>query len=178
MSRARQDWHEDCEAALNSQINKEIMASQAYQAMWAFFARDDVGLVNIAAFFKQESADERTHSQKLIDYQLLRGGKVNFTAIEAPVHEFKATDDKSDALVAFEAALVLEKEVNSALKAIHAIGTQHNDITLCGFLESEFLMHQLESQRELALLISKLTRIGTDAQSLLSFDNDLMKAGH
>ena len=74
--------------SLNLQINKEIAASAAYQAMWAYFARDDVGLENIAAFFKQESEDERGHSQKLIDYQLLRGGVVKFTNIEAPIHEF------------------------------------------------------------------------------------------
>lgn len=46
------------------------------------------------------------------------------------------------------------------------------------YLESEFLSHQLESQRELALIISKLGRIGTDGQALLSFNNDLGKASH
>jgi ferritin heavy chain len=178
MSRARQDWHKDCEDSLNVQINKEIAASATYQAMWAYFARDDVGLENIAAFFKQESNDEREHSQKLIDYQILRGGKVAFTAIAPPPGEFPATEAKSDALVAFEAALALEKEVNTSLKGLHAIGTTHNDVTYCGYLESEFLTHQLESQRELALIISKLVRIGSDAQALLAFDSALNKSSH
>lgn len=178
MSRARQDWHQDCEDSLNLQINKEIAASAAYQAMWAYFARDDVGLENIAAFFKQESADEHAHSQKLIDYQLLRGGVVKFTNIDPPTHEFLATEGKSDALVAFEAALALEKKVNTSLKELHRIGESHKDVTYTGYLESQFLSHQLESQRELALIISKLGRIGTDGQALLSFNNDLGKASH
>ena len=40
---------------------------------------------------------------------------------------------KSDALVAFEAALALEKEVNTSLKELHRIAESHKDVTYAGY---------------------------------------------
>jgi len=146
--------------------------------MWAYFARDNVGLINIAQFFKQESADERSHAQQLIEYQILRGGIVELESLPKPQLEYPGSEDMTDAMTAFVAALELEKTVNAALMDLHKLSENHNDITFAGFLESNFLAHQLESQRELALVISKLERIGKDPQAILAFDNDLMKANH
>jgi len=64
------------------------------------------------------------------------------------------------------------------LKVLHKLSEDKGDVQFCGFLEGNFLAHQLESQRELALVISKLKRIGTDASGLLTFNNELLKAKH
>lgn len=37
MSVIRQNYHEDCEAAINKQINMELYASYVYQQMVSFF---------------------------------------------------------------------------------------------------------------------------------------------
>ncbi|VEL36146.1 unnamed protein product [Protopolystoma xenopodis] len=106
-SRCRQNYHEECEAGINRQINMELAASYSYLALYAYFGRDDVALTNAAKFFKKASHEETEHAEKLIDYQLLRGGRVKYQEIKAPV--VRAVDSLKAAL---ELAIVLEKEVN------------------------------------------------------------------
>ena len=61
---------------VNEQINVEYWASYQYHLMWSYFDRSDVGLKNIAEFFKKSSEEEREHAHKLMEYQNLRGGTV------------------------------------------------------------------------------------------------------
>lgn len=58
------------------QINIEYNVSYVYHAMYSYFARDNVALPGIAEYFKNESSEERSHAEKLMDFQVLRGGKV------------------------------------------------------------------------------------------------------
>lgn len=44
--------HSLTEEALNAHINVEYSAHYQYQAMWAYFDRDDVALPGLAKFFK------------------------------------------------------------------------------------------------------------------------------
>jgi Ferritin-like domain len=76
LSFARVGYAEECEAALNEQINIEYTISYVYHALHAYFDRDNVGLPGFAAFFKAASEEERGHAQLLITYQNKRGGRV------------------------------------------------------------------------------------------------------
>lgn len=73
---ARLDFHPECEAAINEQINIEYNVSYVYHALYAYFDRDNVGLPGFAAFFKAASVEEREHAELLMEYQNKRGGKV------------------------------------------------------------------------------------------------------
>uniref|UniRef100_A0A674PRZ7 Ferritin n=1 Tax=Takifugu rubripes TaxID=31033 RepID=A0A674PRZ7_TAKRU len=42
-SQVRQNYHRDCEAAINKMINMELYASYTYTSMAFFFSRDDLG---------------------------------------------------------------------------------------------------------------------------------------
>merc|ERR1711872_481057 len=68
-SRCRQNYHEECEAAINKQINMELFASYSYTALASHFARDDVHLKGFAKF---------------LSYQTLRGGRVVLQPINRP----------------------------------------------------------------------------------------------
>merc|ERR1712107_626193 len=46
MSKIRQNYHEDCEALINKQINMEFYASYVYPSMSSFFNRDDPSMVS------------------------------------------------------------------------------------------------------------------------------------
>ena len=99
MSRIRQNFHEECEALINKQINMELYASYVYLSMVIisickyhvfqifiicfiiknlatyfsqsyYFARDDVALHGYAKYFKKNSDEERDHAQKFMDYQV------------------------------------------------------------------------------------------------------------
>ena len=56
--------------------------------------------------FDEASEEEFGHAREISKYQTLRGGRVELAGVKKPAtHEFAATEFKSDALVAFEAAL-------------------------------------------------------------------------
>merc|ERR1712211_10289 len=84
MSKIRQNYHEDCEALINKQINMEFYASYVYLSMSSFFNRDDQAPHGFADHFKKESNEERAHGMKLMEYQTKRGGRVVFQDIAKP----------------------------------------------------------------------------------------------
>merc|ERR1712115_695677 len=90
MSKIRQNYHEDCEALINKQINMEFYASYVYLSMSSFFNRDDQALHGFADHFKKESNEERAHGMKLMEYQTKGGGRVVFQDIA------KVAGDKGD----------------------------------------------------------------------------------
>merc|ERR1712213_165078 len=63
MSKIRQNYHEDCEALINKQINMEFYASYVYLSMSSFFNRDDQALHGFAEHFKKESNEERPRDE-------------------------------------------------------------------------------------------------------------------
>ena len=75
-SRIRQNYHEDCEALINKQINTELNASYVYLSMASYFSREDVALPGFSKFFRKSSDEEREHAIKFMDFQCKRGGKV------------------------------------------------------------------------------------------------------
>merc|ERR1711890_207483 len=86
VSKIRRNYHEECEALINKQINMEFYASYVYLSMASYFARDDIALNGFAEHFRSESGEERGHGIKLMDYQNSRGGKVVFQDIQAQLH--------------------------------------------------------------------------------------------
>merc|ERR1711915_758542 len=69
-SRIRQNYHQDCEALINKQINMEFYASYVYLSMASYFNRDDQALTGFAAYFKKKSDEEREHGMKLMEAAL------------------------------------------------------------------------------------------------------------
>ncbi|PSC70014.1 chloroplast precursor [Micractinium conductrix] len=159
-SYARLDFHPECEAAINEQINIEYNVSYVYHSLYAYFSRDNVALPGIAAFFKKESEEERSHAELLMDYQNLRGGRVKLQSIMMPEMEF-AHAEKGEALYAFELALSLEKLNFSKLRALHEVADSHGDSQMCDFIEGDLLAGQADSVKEYAEFVSQLRRVGT-----------------
>jgi len=75
-SQCRQNYHSDCEAGVNKQINLELYASYVYQSMYFHFDRDDVALPGFAKFFNDSSKEEREHAELLMKFQNQRGGRI------------------------------------------------------------------------------------------------------
>merc|ERR1711973_986089 len=83
-SKIRQNYHEECEALINKQINMEFYASYVYLSMASYFNRDDQALPGFSSFFQKSSDEERAHGMKLMEYQAKRGGCVVFQDIAKP----------------------------------------------------------------------------------------------
>jgi ferritin heavy chain len=156
---ARLDYHEECEAAVNEQINIEYNISYVYHALHAFFDRDNVGLPGLAKYFKDGSDEERDHAQLLVTFQNIRGGRVKLSGIVSPEMEYNHPE-KGDALHAMELALSLEKLNFSKLRLLHDIACKHNDAHMADFIEGELLQDQARAVKENAVYVSMLRRLG------------------
>jgi ferritin heavy chain len=155
MSVVKQNYHAECEAGINKQINLELYASYVYQSMAWHFDRDDIALPGFHKFFKKSSEEEREHAEKFMKYQNKRGGRVVLKAVDKP-----EADEWGTGLDAISAALSLEKSVNQTLLDLHALASSHNDAHLVDYLEGEFLTEQVESIKQLADYVTQLKRCG------------------
>ncbi len=69
-------------AELNRQLNHELSAAHAYQALSIWCAARN--FTGFAAFFAQQAGEERAHAAKLIDHVLDRGATPELAAVPAP----------------------------------------------------------------------------------------------
>ncbi|XP_061347140.1 ferritin-3, chloroplastic-like [Gastrolobium bilobum] len=174
-SLARQMYTDQCEAALNTQINVEYNISFVYHAMSAYFDRDNVALKGLAKFFKESSLEERQHAEKMMEYQNRRGGRVQLQSMLRPFSEFDH-EEKSDALNAMELALSLERLNNEKLLNLHSLGNQNNDVQLVDFIESDFLVGQVEDIKKISEYVAQLRRVGK-GHGVWHFDQMLLIGG-
>ncbi|KAF2880472.1 hypothetical protein ILUMI_25702 [Ignelater luminosus] len=154
-SQVRQNFHKDCEDAINKQINMELHASYVYLAMAYYFDRDDVALPGLHKYFKESSDEEKGHATRLMEYLNKRGGKIILTEIFAP--EKQEWGSGQEAMVS---ALELEKKVNDSLLNLHSIASGHMDVNLCDFLETHYLQEQVDAIKEIADHVTNLKRVG------------------
>lgn len=172
LSLARQKYSDDCEAAINEQINVEYNVSYVYHAMYAYFDRDNVALKGLAKFFKESSEEEREHAEKFMEYQNKRGGKVKLQSILMPLSDFDHAE-KGDALHAMELALSLEKLTNEKLLNLHHIAEKNNDVQMQEFIEGEFLNEQVEAIKKISEYVAQLRRVG-QGHGVWHFDQMLL----
>lgn len=174
-SQIRQNYHQDCEAAVNRMINMEMYASYTYQSMAFYFSRDDVALLGFANFFKENSVEEREHAEKLMAFQNNRGGRIFLQDVKKPER-----DEWGTGLEALEAALQLEKTVNQALLDLHKISSEHGDPHMNDFLESHYLNEQVEAIKKLGDYVSNLRRMSTPTNGMAEylFDKHTLKGSN
>ncbi|KAK4322535.1 hypothetical protein Pmani_006715 [Petrolisthes manimaculis] len=166
-SQVRINYHEDCEASINKQINMELYASYVYISMSYYFDRDDVSLPGMVKFFKESSDEERGHAQILMKYQNKRGGRIVLQAIAAP--SLQEWGNSHDAL---QAALDLERKVNQSLLDLHATAGRNNDPHLSEMLEDEILKEQVDSIKKIGDMITRLKRAGTSGLGEYMFNKE------
>ncbi|XP_064296595.1 ferritin heavy chain A-like [Phalacrocorax carbo] len=157
-SQIRQNYHRDCEAAVNRMANMELHASYVYLSMAFYFERDDVALPRLGHFFLKQSHEEREHAEGLLRFQTRRGGRVLLNDVKKPER-----DAWGSALEAVEAALQLEKSVNQALLDLHRLASEKGDPHLCDFLESHYLDEQVKAIKVLGDHITNLRRLARGA---------------
>ena len=163
----RQNFHEETEAALNKQINLELHASYVYQSMAFYFDRHDIALPGYSKYFAKQSEEEREHAEKLMKYQNKRGGRVVLRDVQRP-----SQDEWGTGVDALESAFGLEKEVTTAIYALHAVALAHDDAHLTDYLEAEFIEEQVDALNKLGHLVTRAKRAGSGLGEYL-FDKDL-----
>uniref|UniRef100_UPI00398F3E2B ferritin, higher subunit-like n=1 Tax=Pristiophorus japonicus TaxID=55135 RepID=UPI00398F3E2B len=167
-SQVRQSYHQDCEDAVNKQINMELYSSylycfhdNVYPSSSFYFDRDDVALRHFAEFFKEQSHEEREHAEKLMEFQNRRGGRIILADTKKPEQ-----DEWSNGLEVMQRALQMEKNVNQSLLDLHKFSTEQTDPHLCDFLETHYLDEQVKMIKKLGDHITNLKRLGAPENGL------------
>uniref|UniRef100_W5KUB3 Ferritin n=1 Tax=Astyanax mexicanus TaxID=7994 RepID=W5KUB3_ASTMX len=161
-SQIRQNYHYDCEAAVNRMVNLELSASYTYTSLAFYFCRDDVALEGFSHFFKENC--HREHAEKFMEFQNKRSGRIFLQDIKKPEHNEWGTG-----LEAMQFALQLEKKVNQALLDLHKIATDKEDPHLCDFLESHYLKEQVELIKKLGDHITNLTKMDASNNKMAEY---------
>ncbi|KAG5333022.1 FRIH protein, partial [Acromyrmex charruanus] len=173
------DFHEETEAAMNEQINTELMAFYYYLSMAenlyfivqaAYFGRVDVALPGCESFFIQMHHEEHEHALRFCNYVKMRGGKVYLSAISLPNDQ-----DWKCPLHAFKTALQLEIDVGKKLVAVNAIAEKHGDLNASDFIITGFMEDQMKSINEFGRLTTILSGVGDQALARFLFDKNLLE---
>ena len=101
----------ELEKAINFQINRELFSEYLYLGMSAYFS--EKALDGFANFFKVQAQEEHFHMEKLFNYLLERGGKVELEKIEAPEQNFSSAVDVFEKALAHE--VVVTKLINNLM---------------------------------------------------------------
>lgn len=175
-SLARQHYNPSSEEAVNGAINVAYAMSYIFHGMYTFFDRDDVGLENIAEYFKYRSGYEREEAESLMAYQNVRGGRVKLLSLQAPSSTEFDDPQKGDALNAFERALAMEKIQNDKYLALHTSASEVGDAEMEDYVKKNFLHPQVLKVRRTADFVSQLRRIGL-GHGVWHFDQQLGEMG-
>ena len=151
----RQNYHEECEALVNKQINLELHASYVYIAMASYFNRDDQALTGFTQVCRKCSDIEHCHGVALMDYQTKRGGKVVLQDITKPSRMEWGTP-----LEAVTAVLEMEKTVCCTLQDLQAKAIEKKDFHLVDFIQKVFLRKKVNFIKEIGDLLTKIKRVG------------------
>jgi ferritin len=136
---------------LNKQIGSELGAHNQYVNVAAYF--DNEALPEMSAFFFRQSAEEREHALRFVNYILDAGGKVAVPAIEAPPQEIQSAEQ------AVQLSLQWEMQVTGQINALMDLAIKENDHITQEFLRW-FVDEQLEEVSTMDELLSVVRRAG------------------
>ncbi|XP_035872410.1 ferritin heavy chain-like [Phyllostomus discolor] len=156
-----QNYHPECEAAVNNHIIVHFHASYVYSSMAFYFEREDGALKHFSQFFLRRSDKEKEHAVRLMRLQNQRGGQIFLQHNSSP-----PSDEWDSGLSAVECALHLAKKVNHSLLSLHQLATEKEDGHLCNFLERHYLPQQVMFIEELGDHVANLRKMGAPESSL------------
>nr|XP_060148042.1 ferritin heavy chain-like [Globicephala melas] len=154
-SQVRQNYHPDCEAAVNSHFTLEFHASFVCLATALYLDRDDVALKHFTRFFLRRSREHSMRARCLMRLQNQRGGCLDFQDIRSPV----SVNWKSG-LKAMKCTLFLEKLMNHSLLHLHQLAIDKSDPHLHRFLATHYPSQQVAFVSELEGHVTTLSMMG------------------
>src|SRR5882762_2006051 len=158
------------EAALNAQMTKEAHAAQIYLSYGAW--ADNQGYEGISNFLFRHAQEERNHMMKILEYILLRGGKVKVEAIPAP------PPNPGSVQQCFEKVLEHEIDNTDAVYKLVKQSFDEGDWATWHFMQW-FVKEQTEEETLALNLLDKIKIAGgakASGDALYNLDRDLEKA--
>lgn len=149
---------------LNEHLKLEFRASHEYLAMSVWLAEHD--LPGFARWVRQQSADELTHAQRIIDHLVERDQKVMLPAVPAPPTGWKT----AEALC--EHILNNEREVTESINNLYAQAEKAKDRPSTVMLQW-FVNEQMEEEAAARAILGRIRLAGNTGVGLLMIDQEL-----
>lgn len=163
------NFSESAETGINDLIHLLMVGGYQCISMASFFDRDEVGLFGMAHFAKWCSTEIYHCVRLLMDYIVVRGGRVKLEKIDKP----RETEWKTP-LEALEMLLQMKETLYEKVVEIHKLASQENDPHLNDFVETVILRPLVACNRQLVVLVTNLKRAGP-ALGEYQFNNHLEK---
>jgi ferritin heavy chain len=170
LSIVRTNYNTESENGVNNVLNWLLNYVYECHAMILYNRRADVSLSGIALYYRLIASRLYGFTQKLMDYQTIRGGLVVLTDIKAPKFEVGAVNSSVDS---FDLLLARLKHLNDEFCKLYAIADKHNDSHLQNFIQHELVHYTNEMIYFVGEKITKLKRVGTTGLGEYEFDKDL-----
>ena len=148
-------------SALCVQISHEMSNSLKYMQLASYF--EDLQLVNIAAFFKEQSKHENDHAFMFMDHINARtGGKVKIRNLGDIEINLNSIDEIADTYVK------LEEETSASIEAILNLA-----ISQKSYMDLPFLQKMLEEQVEEEDSANQFATNIKNVKDLVLFDKEM-----
>lgn len=154
--------------ALNNQIKNEIYSAYLYKSMGLHFKAESLN--GFAAWMAAQAKEEEFHAQKLIDFVINRGGRVELEQIDKPKSKW------SSPLEAFKEALEHEKFVTSEIHNLVKLADEENDLP-SHYMLGWFVDEQVEEEATAGEIVDKLELVGDKPTALFMYDSVLGRRG-
>ncbi len=154
--------------ALNAQINLEQTSAQLYLAMSAYC--EVKSFRGFAAWLRVQASEETLHANKLIDFVLDRGGKLELQAIAAPPTSFGTITQ------VFEQTLAHEKGITAKITALFEQARAEKDYASEIALQW-YVTEQIEEESTVGQIVDQLHAIGEQGGAIWYLDSKMGKRG-
>ncbi|MBL7114966.1 MAG: ferritin [Kiritimatiellae bacterium] len=152
--------------ALNDQIREELYSAYIYLSMSSYAT--SVGMAGVAHWFRIQTQEELTHTDKFCNYLNSQGSQVILQAIEQPPCTWES------ALEMFEAALAHEQHISQCIHDLSLLAEDEKDRATDIFLQW-FISEQVEEEENAKEVIDQLKLAGSDGSGLFMIDRELAK---
>ncbi len=156
------------ETALNKQINHEMAAAYNYLAMAGWL--EDQNFDGFAAWMKIQRAEELEHAQRLYDYLIDRGGKLDLAAVDKPKATFQTVLD------VFKTALQQEQANTQSIHQLYKLALDSDDYPTQSFLKW-FIDEQVEEEKVMNGAIGLIELAGDNPSALLALNHQFSQRG-
>lgn len=150
--------------AFNAQVNAEMWSSNLYLQMAVYF--QDMGLDGCAHWMKKQAVEEMEHAHKLIDYSIMRGGKITIGPIDKVPTEWETPE------AVFKHVYKHECHVSEQIDNLMDLAIAENDKATQDYLWW-FVREQVEEEDTVKSILDKFKVYGV--HGLYCIDKDLGK---
>ncbi|MBA0814855.1 hypothetical protein Gohar_020654 [Gossypium harknessii] len=169
VSLARQKYTDDCEAAINEQINVEYSVSYVYHSLYAYFDRDNIALKGLTKLSRNLMKEKRENAEKLMETW----------TVELALSLEKLINEKLPSLhnvILLNLMTCIQNPENRVLLAALPVAEQNNDPQVADFIESEFLSEHVEAIKKISEYVAQLRLVGK-GHGVWHFDQMLLHEG-